>query len=86
MLIQELLKLNEAKKWSAAVHKKWTPPEGFFEKSASAIARGLLDASDDEDQAMERLNFYINRAGKNLSPEDASRLEAAKKKLEAARK
>ena len=82
MLIQELL---ESTHWSSSVHEKWTPPEGFFTKSASAIAKGLLAASKDESQAMKRLNFYINRAGKNLSADDRARLEAAKAKLEAAK-
>jgi hypothetical protein len=31
--------------------------------------------------AMSMLNFYINRAGKNLSPEALKRLEAAKTEL-----
>lgn len=83
MLIQELLNLHEAAKhWTAAVHEKWTPPEGFFTKSGAAIAKGLLAASKDEAQAMARLNFYINRAGKNLSAEEKARFEAAKARLE----
>lgn len=80
MLIRELLNLNESK-WSGDVKEKWHPPEGFFTKSASAIALGLKDASKDLKQAMSRLNFYINRAGSNLSDEDHKRLELAKTKL-----
>lgn len=33
---------------------------------------------------MARLNFYINRAGDNLSNDDKARLESAKEKLSAA--
>jgi hypothetical protein len=40
-----------------------------------------MSASKDGAQAMERLNFYINRGGANLSAEDKKNLEAAKKKL-----
>lgn len=69
------------KKWSADVPIKWEPPEGFFEQSAEKIASGLKAASDDLQTAMGRLNFYINRAGKNLSDEDRGKLESAKKKL-----
>lgn len=69
------------KKWSADVPTKWEPPEGFFKQSAEKIASGLKAAAPDLKTAMERLNFYINRAGKNLSGEDKSRLEAAKDKL-----
>ena len=83
MLIKELL--VEAKKWSGKVSTKWKPEPGFFEQSAAKIAAGLLAASKDEAQAMQRLNFYMNRAGKNLDEKDVKRLEAAKAKLEAAR-
>ncbi len=72
--------------WSADVTEKWHPPEGFFEKSAEAIASGLKRASKDLKQAMSRLNFYVNRAGKNLSSDDRERLELAKEKLHASYK
>lgn len=73
-------KVNEAK-WSAAVDTDWTPSEGFFKKSAQSIASGLKRASKDLKQAMSRLNFYVNRAGKNLSAEDKSKLQHAKQLL-----
>lgn len=82
MLIKQILAITEAK-WSAAVKEKWHPPEGFFTKSASAIATGLKAESKDLKQAMSRLNFYINRAGINLSADDIKRLENAKEKLRA---
>ena len=80
MLLKELLELHE-KMWSGDVHEKWTPPEGFFTKSADKIASGLKAASKDLKQAMARLNFYINRAGSNLKDDDRARLESAKEKL-----
>lgn len=52
--------------WSEEVHTKWHPEPGFFEQSAQAIAEGLKAASDSERQAMDRLDFYINRAGRDL--------------------
>lgn len=70
-----------AKKWSGKVETKWEPKEGFFKQSAEKIASGLKRASKDLKQAMSRLNFYINRAGENLSSEDKKRLENAKEKL-----
>lgn len=81
--LMENMRLFSEGKWSAKVVTKWEPPEGFFKKSADDIANGLKSASDSLAQAMERLNFYINRAGENLSTEDKSRLEDAKKKLSA---
>jgi hypothetical protein len=60
---------------------KREPPAGFFKKSAVDIASGIKSASDDLQTAMGRLNYYINRAGKNLSDEDRGKLEAAKAKL-----
>lgn len=68
-------------KWSGDVKEKWHPPEGFFKKSAQDIAKGLKENSKNEKQAMSRLTFYINRAGKNLSEEDKRRLENAKTQL-----
>lgn len=68
--------------WSKGVEAKWQPPEGFFEQAPEKIAEGLKSASDSPAQAMDRLNFYINRAGSNLSEEAKSRLEKAKQALE----
>jgi len=68
--------------WSQEVKTKWHPPEGFFEQSAQDVAEGLKNASDSLAQAMDRLNFYINRAGDNLSPERKATLEKAKKILD----
>lgn len=56
-------------------------PEGFFKGSPSSIASGLKAKSKDLKQAMSRLNFYINRSGKNLSSQDKNNLEQAKDAL-----
>jgi hypothetical protein len=65
-------------------HKANDLPEGLFEKSASEIANTLKSKSKDYQQAMSRLSFYINRAGKNLSSQDSQRLEDAKSALKRA--
>ena len=74
----------EDKKWSALVTKKekWHPPEGLFKKSAKTIADTLIRASKDKRQAISRLQFYINRAGHNLTAGDLNRLEEAKKLIQ----
>ncbi len=74
---------KDDKKWSGGVtaNDKWHPPAGLFDKSAATIAKTLKENSDSEKQAMSRLNFYINRAGKNLSEKDKERLNDAKDKL-----
>ncbi len=69
-------------KWSGEVKTRWHPPEGFFDRSAQDIASGLKEASDSHEQAMDRLNFYINRAGSNLTGERRAVLENAKQLLE----
>lgn len=64
-------------------------PQGLFLKSAEQIARGLKHAVMESSStkgtkfqsAMSMLNYYINRAGKNLSPSDKARLEKAKDEL-----
>lgn len=63
------------------VKAKWHPKEGLFTSdNPDEIARYLLKHSEDRAQAMRRLNFYINRAGKNLKNRDV--LEKAKKIIE----
>jgi len=77
-IIEKLeLFLNE-KKWSGKVKTKYHPPEGTFTKSAEEIATQLAKDSSDLKQAMSRLNFYINRAGENLSTERKRVLDKAK--------
>lgn len=75
------------KKWSAKVDTDSThPDEGLFNKSASAIARALASkkvSPKGPASGMRMLNFYINRAGKNLSKERHAELEKAKEKLSA---
>lgn len=66
------------KKWSKDVKPKWHPPEGLFNESPAKIAAELKKHSENRQQAMGRLTFYMNRAGKNLSKEDVKRLEDAK--------
>ena len=64
-------------------------PEGIFTESAKKIAAELKKAVLSSNHtkgtkfqsAMSMLNYYINRAGKNLSASDKKRLEDAKKEL-----
>jgi tRNA(Arg) A34 adenosine deaminase TadA len=70
------------KKWSADVDTDSThPDEGLFKKSASAIAKALATkkvSPKGPTSGMQMLNFYINRAGQNLSNERHAELEKAK--------
>ena len=73
------------KKWSAKVTTDSThPDEGLFNKSASAIAKALASkkvSPKGPASGIRMLNFYINRAGKNLSASRHAELEKAKTKL-----
>ena len=82
----------EKKKWVKDVEEHSDAialPEGTFKQSAEKIAQILkaaVLASDKTkgtkfESAMSMLNFYINRAGKNLKTEDKERLERAKIEL-----
>jgi len=42
-------------------------PEGLFTKKASEIVAGLKKLKDGAKEALTRITYYINRAGKNLS-------------------
>ena len=68
--------------WSSRVKTHWHPKEGLFTLPAVKLARTLRASSTDSAQAIRRLSFYINRAGKNLSAGDRSRLYLAKVLLE----
>lgn len=64
-------------------------PVGLITRSSKEIAQDLKKAVLASDRtkgtkfqsAMSMLNYYINRAGKNLKPEDKKRLEQAKIEL-----
>ena len=73
------------KKWSAKVDTDSTYPEqGLFNKSASTIAKRLATrevSPKGPASGMRMLNFYINRAGKNLPASRLKTLEHAKEIL-----
>lgn len=67
--------------WSENVETKYHPPEGTFTQPAPDVVRALMKgAAGDAHLALERLMFYMNRAGKNLTNRQA--LETAKMNLE----
>jgi tRNA(Arg) A34 adenosine deaminase TadA len=73
------------KKWSAEVTTDSThPDEGLFNQSAATIAKALASkkvSPKGPASGMRMLNFYINRAGKNLSAPRHAELEKAKNLL-----
>jgi tRNA(adenine34) deaminase len=77
--------MTTKKKWSAKVDTDSThPDEGLFNESASAIAKALSSkkvSPKGPASGMRMLNFYINRAGKNLSQKRHAELERAKTML-----
>jgi tRNA(adenine34) deaminase len=74
-----------ARKWSAKVDTDSTHPDhGLFLESAPKIAKALSTkrvSPGGPASGMRMLNFYINRAGKNLSKERIATLEHAKEIL-----
>ena len=85
--------LNKKKYWSKEVTEKSVAldlEEGVFTwKSPRKIAASLKRSAENSlrrkagpfQSAMSMLNFYINRAGKNLPPERKKVLNQAKKEL-----
>ena len=82
----------KAKKWSAKVTETsdaMTLQKSVFTKSPHAIALSLKHSAEKSRRrksgpfrsAMSMLNFYINRAGKNLSTAQRNKLDAAKDEL-----
>ena len=74
--------MTTKKKWSAEVTTDSThPDEGLFNQSAATIAKALASkkvSPKGPASGMRMLNFYINRAGKNLSASHHAELEKAK--------
>jgi hypothetical protein len=84
--------VTNAKKWSAKVTETsdaMTLQKSVFTKSPHAIAISLKRSAEKSRRrksspfrsAMSMLNFYINRAGKNLTTAQRKKLDAAKDEL-----
>jgi hypothetical protein len=82
----------DKRRWSAAVTQDSNAldlEEGVFTREPRAIARSLKRSAEQSrrrkapafQSAMAMLNFYINRAGRNLSAERRRKLDAAKTEL-----
>lgn len=76
---------NKVNRWSGKVKTVSTfPPPGLFTKDAETIARSLASkkvSPNGPASGMRMLMFYVNRAGKNLSPERTRELGRAKELL-----
>lgn len=75
-----------AKGWISAVNTVSTyPPAGTFTGSAASIAR-IMARKDVSPlglgSAIKMVQYFINRSGKNLSPERRHELEKAKRILQ----
>jgi tRNA(adenine34) deaminase len=85
---------SKNRRWIAKVKTVSTfPPEGLFTKSASTIARSLASkevSPKGPGSGMRMLTYFINRAGRGLSPTRRRELEKAKallsRKVQQARK
>lgn len=68
--------------WSHKVKTHYHTPEGLFTRSAEVIASTLKAEASDTAQAIRRLSFYINRAGRNLTTKTREKLHKAVQILE----
>ena len=73
-------------KWVRGVKTVSTyPPQGLFTKDAQTIARAMASKKVSPrgiGSGIRMIQFFINRAGKNLPPERKSELEKAKQILQ----
>jgi tRNA(adenine34) deaminase len=78
-------KKKSKRRWVAGVTTESThPPAGLFTKSAGTIARSLASKKVSPKGAgsgMRMLSYFINRAGRGLSPARRAELEKAKQML-----
>jgi tRNA(adenine34) deaminase len=77
------------RKWIAKVKTDSThPPPGMFKKSAETIAKSLSSkkvSPKGPGSGMRMLNYFINRAGKGLTPARRRELEKAKSLMQQAK-
>ncbi len=82
--------MAEKKKWVQDVRTVSTfPPEGLFTKDAETIARTMASKKVSPrgvGSGIRMIQFFINRAGKNLGPERKRELERAKQLLQEKRR
>jgi hypothetical protein len=75
-------KRRSSKRWVAKVKTDSThPPAGLFTRSAPIIARTLASekvSPKGPGSGMRMLTYFINRAGRGLSPERRAELKRAK--------
>ena len=75
-------KRKSAHRWVASVQTESTfPPKGLFTEDAETIARNLASKKTSPKgpaSGMRMLNYYINRAGHNLSASGKAELNKAK--------
>jgi hypothetical protein len=86
-------KTHAQKQTQTAPRERWVknvktdsthPPEGLFTKSPTEIARTLASKNVSPKgpaSGMRMLTYFINRAGKGLSPSRRAKLEKAKELL-----
>ena len=84
---------KKTKKWSGKVSKtsnamdlkkdvfKQSNPKKIAQSVKASAARSPRKKTTAKRSAMSMLNFYVNRAGKNLSSAEKKKLEKAKKEL-----
>jgi hypothetical protein len=80
--INQLLQETE-EKWANKVKEKFHPPEGTFKTSPENIAKVISQNwTAGLKTTMARLNFFLNRGGKNVPPEIRKKVEKAKEIVE----
>jgi tRNA(adenine34) deaminase len=81
-----MAKKAATKRWVREVKTVSTsPPQGTFTKDARTIARIMASKKVSPKgigSGIRMIQFFINRAGKNLSPERKQELEKAKRILQ----
>ncbi len=77
---------EKKKKWIGEVQTVSTsPPKGLFTKDAQTIARTMASQQVSPKgigSGIRMIQFFINRAGKNLPPKQKQELERAKQILQ----
>jgi hypothetical protein len=84
---EQIMPTSKKQRWVAKVKTDSThPPAGLFTKSAATIARSLASrkvSPKGPGSGMRMLTYFINRAGRGLTPARRAELQKAKALLSA---
>lgn len=67
--------------WERDIETHWHSPEGFFKCSPEEAALRLKHSHSNLEQALDKIDMYVDTVGKKLDEEDLLFLEEVKERI-----